>query len=80
MIPAHTVFGKWMCYCAKEKWVHEIHGLQLSCLWYYSTHSAVLENRFTSMCDWELHLKIAIHIPTAGAKISSEGFEVLYPH
>lgn len=32
------------------------------------------------MCDWELHLKTDIHIPSAVAKISSEGFEVLYPH
>lgn len=55
-----------------------MHGLQLSCLWYYSTHSVILENHLTSMCDWELHLTAAIHIHGAGAKISSEAFEVFY--
>lgn len=55
-----------------------MHGLQLGCLWYYSTHSVILENHLTSKCDWELHLKAAIHTHSAGAKISSEAFEVFY--
>lgn len=55
-----------------------MHGLQLSCFWYYSTHSVILENCLTSICDWELPLKAAVHIHSAGAKISSEAFEVFY--
>lgn len=55
-----------------------MHGLQLSCLWYYSTRSVILENHLTSMCDWELHLTAAIHIHSAGTKISFEAFEVFY--
>lgn len=79
MIPAQTVFGRWMCYCAKEKWVYEMHGLQLSCFWYYSTHSVILENCLTSIYYWELHLKAAIHSHSAGAKISSKLLKCFIP-
>lgn len=55
-----------------------MHGLQLSCLGYCSTPLVIRENHLTSMCDWELHLKATIYIPSAGAKISSEAFGVFY--
>lgn len=55
-----------------------MHGLWLSCLWYSSTYSEIVESHLSSMCDWELPLNAAIIIHSAGAKISSEAFEVFY--
>lgn len=77
-IPAQTLWEINVLFCQKKKGVYEMHGLQLSCLWYYSTHSVILENHLTSVCDWELGLKAAIHIHRAGATSSSEAFEAFY--
>lgn len=52
-----------------------MHGLWLSCLWYSSTYSVILENHLSSMCDWELPLNAVVSIHSAGAKISSEALK-----